>query len=111
MDNPPDVQHLAQLVHDLQDELQNTQATLLQLQQQQLAAAHAPVARPTISWKIEPFKDPGTYSGERAKFQEWWTKTKAWLSTYSTSFANDVERCLAVWSRMDSPHQEKLFFP
>src|SRR5207245_1024904 len=52
---------------------------------------------------IEPFKDPGIYNSKRAKFQEWWTKTKAWLATYSGSFANDAEGCLAVWSRMEGP--------
>src|SRR5437899_1835746 len=98
---PHTAEQLAQRIQDLQDELTDTQNTLHFVQQQQVAAANAPPPQPAISRKIEPFKDPGVYSGERAKFQEWWTKTKAWLATYSGSFANDAERCLAVWSQME----------
>ena len=99
----PTTEQLAQQIQDLQDELTNTQNTLHFVQQQQLAAANVPVPQPAISRKIEPFKDPGIYSSERAKFQEWWTKTKAWLAAYSGSFANNAKRCLAVWSRMEGP--------
>src|SRR5437899_10267926 len=100
---PPTAEQLAQRIQDLQDKLTDTQNTLHFIQQQQVAAANAPPPQPAISRKIEPFKDPGVYSSKRAKFQEWWTKTKAWLAAYPGSFANNAKRCLAVWSRMEGP--------
>src|SRR5207245_1658788 len=56
-----------------------------------------------ISGKMEPFHDPGSYKGDRGHFQEWWTKMRAWLDTFATTFSGDRERCLAVWSRMEGP--------
>ena len=29
-----------------------------------------------ISRKVQTLNDPGTYTGDRAKFHEWWTKMK-----------------------------------
>ena len=38
----------------------------------------------TISRKIQTLNDPGTYSGDRAKFHEWWTKMRVWIRAHKT---------------------------
>ena len=36
----------------------------------------------TISRKVQTLNDPGTYTGDRAKFHEWWTKMKVWIRAH-----------------------------
>jgi hypothetical protein len=90
---------LRQHLIDAHQEIQNQADHIGALQQ----AAAAPAPQVQISRKMEPFHDPGSYKGERTRFQEWWTKMRAWLDAYATSFSGDRERCLAVWSRMEGP--------
>lgn len=38
------------------------------------------------SSKVEIFIDPKTYNGSKAKFENWWTKMKAWLDCNPKQF-------------------------
>src|SRR5258706_8853819 len=88
------VQQLQGELGDAQNALVNQNALVVQLQQHQ----QAHIAPGAVSRKIEPFSDPGSYKGERAKFQEWWIKMRAWVNAYSVAFSNNMERACAVWS-------------
>ena len=37
-----------------------------------------------ISRKVQTLNDPGSYTGDRAKFHEWWTKMKVWIRAHET---------------------------
>ena len=60
---------------------QNAQIAAGNAQNAALQAQQAQWQLPTanISQKVEMLMDPGHYSGERAKFMEWWTKMKVWV--------------------------------
>ena len=62
----------------------NAQNAALQAQQAQWQLPAANISR-----KVETLADPSCYSGERAKFMEWWTKMKVWVRV------NDV--ILPLW--------------
>lgn len=40
-----------------------------------------------FSSRVEIFTDPGTYDRSKAKFEDWWTKMKAWLDCNPKQFA------------------------
>ena len=52
----------------------------------------------TISRKVQTLNDPGTYTGDRAKFHEWWTKMKVWIRAHDTILTLNFDKCTAVWS-------------
>ena len=56
-----------------------------------------------ISRKVQTLNDPGAYTGDRAKFHEWWTKMKVWIRTHETILMLNFDKCTAVWSRMEGP--------
>ena len=76
----------------------NAQNAALQAQQAQwlLPAAN-------ISQKVETLADPGRYSGERAKFMEWWTKMKVWVRVNDAVLPLRFDKAAAVWSHMEGP--------
>ena len=53
--------------------------------------------------KVQTLNDPGTYTGDRAKFHEWWTKMKVWIRAQETILTLNFDKCTAVWSRMEGP--------
>ena len=57
----------------------------------------------SISCKVQTLNDPGTYTGDRAKFHEWWTKMKVWIRAHETILTLNFDKCTAVWSRMEGP--------
>ena len=57
----------------------------------------------SISRKVQMLNDPGTYTGDRAKFHEWWTKMKVWIRAHETILTLNFDKCTAVWSRMEGP--------
>ena len=57
----------------------------------------------TISWKVQTLNDPGTYTSDRAKFHEWWTKMKVWIRAHDTILSLNFDKCTAIWSRMEGP--------
>ena len=54
-----------------------------------------------ISRKVQTLNDPGTYTSDRAKFHEWWTKMKVWIRAHETVLTLNFNKCTAVWSRME----------
>ena len=52
----------------------------------------------SISRKVQTLNDPGTYTRDRAKFHEWWTKMKVWIKAHETILTLNFEKCTAVWS-------------
>ena len=56
-----------------------------------------------ISRKVQTLNDPGTYTRDRAKFHEWWTKMKVWIRAHDTVLTLNFDKCTAVWSRMEGP--------
>ena len=56
-----------------------------------------------MSRKVQTLNDPGTYTGDRAKFHEWWTKMKVWVRAHETLLTLNFDKCTAVWSRMEGP--------
>ena len=46
-----------------------------------------PTSSARSSSKVEIFTDSSTYDGSKAKFEDWWTKIKAWLDCNSKQFA------------------------
>ena len=50
-------------------------------------APQTPSAAARSSSKVEIFTDPGTYDGSKVKFEDWWTKIKAWLDCNPKQFA------------------------
>ena len=57
----------------------------------------------SISRKVQMLNDPGTYTGDRAKFHEWWTKMKVWIRAHELILTLNFDKCIAVWSRMEGP--------
>ena len=57
----------------------------------------------SISRKVQTLSDPGTYTGDRAKFHEWWTKMKVWIRAHETILTLNFDKCTAVWSQMEGP--------
>ncbi|KIK11734.1 hypothetical protein PISMIDRAFT_122178, partial [Pisolithus microcarpus 441] len=45
--------------------------------------------------------DPGKYNGSISRFEEWWSKMKAYLQL--ANFATAAQDCLAVWTRLEGP--------
>ena len=76
----------------------NAQNAALQAQQAQWLLPAANISR-----KVETLADPGRYSGERAKFMEWWTKMKVWVRVNDTVLPLWFDKAAAVWSRMEGP--------
>ena len=76
----------------------NAQNAALQAQQAQWLLPAANISR-----KVETLADPGRYSGERAKFMEWWTKMKVWVRVNDTVLPLRFDKAAAVWSRMEGP--------
>ena len=76
----------------------NAQNAALQAQQAQWQLPTANISR-----KVETLADPGHYSGERAKFMEWWTKMKVWARVNDAVLPLRFDKAAAVWSRMEGP--------
>ena len=76
----------------------NAQNAALQAQQAQWLLPAANISR-----KVETLADPGCYSGERAKFMEWWTKMKVWVRVNDAVLPLRFDKAAAVWSRMEGP--------
>ncbi|KIJ70652.1 hypothetical protein HYDPIDRAFT_78445 [Hydnomerulius pinastri MD-312] len=53
--------------------------------------------------KVEVIADPGQYTGDKARFAEWWTKMRIWLWANADALLNNFELCTAVWSRLSGP--------
>lgn len=85
---------MEQMVSALQKQLATLQE---QLNEQE---PHAPRK---IDKKIQVIADPGSYEGEKAKFQEWWTKIQVWVKANWSAFDSDFELASAIWSRMKGP--------
>ncbi|KIK22139.1 hypothetical protein PISMIDRAFT_11842 [Pisolithus microcarpus 441] len=45
--------------------------------------------------------DPGKYDGSISRFEEWWSKMKAYLQL--ANFAATSQDCFAVWTRLEGP--------
>ena len=56
-----------------------------------------------ISRKVQTLNDPGTYTGDRAKFHKWWTKMKVWIRAHKTVLTLNFDKCTTIWSRMEGP--------
>ena len=76
----------------------NAQNAALQAQQAQWLLPTANISR-----KVETLTNPGRYSGERAKFMEWWTKMKVWVRVNDAVLPLRFNKAAAVWSRMEGP--------
>ena len=76
----------------------NAQNAALQAQQAQWLLPAANISR-----KVETLADPGRYSGERAKFMEWWTKMKVWVRVNDAVLPLRFNKAAAVWSCMEGP--------
>ncbi|KAG6326719.1 hypothetical protein ID866_12370, partial [Astraeus odoratus] len=101
-----DWNHVLGTLNQLQQEL-NAAQQQIQVGQQAFANLQAQtqtqVPPAAITRKVEPFANPGTYKGERAKFREWWVKMKMWVQAYTSALPANMDKCLAVWSRMEGP--------
>ncbi|KIJ65755.1 hypothetical protein HYDPIDRAFT_26991 [Hydnomerulius pinastri MD-312] len=53
--------------------------------------------------KVEVITDPGQYTGEKARFAEWWTKMRIWLRANADALSNNFKLCTAVWSCLSGP--------
>ena len=69
----------------------NAQHAALQAQQAQWLLPAANISR-----KVETLADPGRYSGERAKFLEWWTKMKVWIKVNNSILPLAFDKAAAV---------------
>ena len=49
-----------------------------------------------ISRKVQTLNDPSMYTGDRAKFHEWWTKMKVWIRAHETVLTLNFDKCTAV---------------
>ena len=76
----------------------NAQNVALQAQQAQWLLPAANISR-----KVETLADPGRYSGERAKFMEWWTKMKVWVRVNDAVLPLRFNKAAADWSHMEGP--------
>ena len=94
-------------INDLQNTIQqqNAQIAAGNAQNAALQAAQAQWQLPAanISRKVETLADPGRYSGERAKFMEWWTKMKVWVQVNEAILPLQFNKAAAVWTRMEGP--------
>ncbi|KIJ63728.1 hypothetical protein HYDPIDRAFT_29080 [Hydnomerulius pinastri MD-312] len=43
--------------------------------------------------KVEVIADPGQYTGEKARFTEWWTKMRIWLQANADALSNNFKLC------------------
>ncbi|KAF9220557.1 hypothetical protein BS17DRAFT_714159, partial [Gyrodon lividus] len=50
--------------------------------------------------KFELVADPGQYEGDKAKFNEWWTKMQIWINANWDGMETNMEICCVVWSCM-----------
>ena len=50
----------------------------------------------SISQKVQTLNNSGTYTRDRAKFHEWWTKVKVWIRAHETMLTLNFDT--AVWS-------------
>ncbi|KIK22845.1 hypothetical protein PISMIDRAFT_101727 [Pisolithus microcarpus 441] len=66
---------------------------------QELIQANARAARGDPAKKGAA--DPGRYDGSISRFEEWWSKMKAYLQL--ANFATAAQDCLAVWTRLEGP--------
>ena len=102
------------LIQGLKDQIAQLQQVVT-AQQTQISLGEASMARvqagidhwsipaTAISRKVQTLNDPGTYTGDRAKFHEWWTKMKVWIRAHDSVLALNFDKCTAVWSRMKGP--------
>ena len=59
------------------------------------------VAGRGTSWRVEVFADPEEYNGSKAKFEEWWSKIKAWLMVNSSTITpGSYEVVVAILSQL-----------
>ncbi|KAI6009205.1 hypothetical protein PISMIDRAFT_98654 [Pisolithus microcarpus 441] len=65
---------------------------------QELIQANARAARGDPAKKGAA--DPGKYNGSISRFEEWWSKMKAYLQL--ANFATAAQDCLAVWTQCES---------
>ena len=56
-----------------------------------------------LSRKVQMLSDPSMYTGDRAKFHEWWTKMKVWIRAHDTVLTLNFDKCTAIRSRMEGP--------
>ncbi|KIK13026.1 hypothetical protein PISMIDRAFT_18280 [Pisolithus microcarpus 441] len=66
---------------------------------QELIQANARAARGDPAKKGAA--DPGKYDGSISRFEEWWSKMKAYLQL--ANFATAAQDCLTVWTRLEGP--------
>ena len=102
------------LIQGLKDQITQLQQVVT-AQQTQISLGEATMARvqsgidqwsipaTAISRKVQTLNDPGTYTGDRVKFHEWWTKMKVWIRAHETVLTLNFDKCTAVWSRMEGP--------
>src|SRR5271168_1715409 len=83
------------------EQMVSTLQTQLASLQEQLNEQEHPVRK--IDKRIQVIADPGSYEGEKAKFQEWWTKIQVWVKANWSAFDSDFELASAIWSRMKGP--------
>ena len=58
----------------------------------------------TYSKKVEIFNDPGEYDRSKAKFEEWWAKTQAWLKVNKHAIpAGSQDAVSAILSQLKGP--------
>ena len=50
----------------------------------------------SISRKVQTLNDPGTYTGDGAKFHKWWTKMKVWIRAHETILTLNFNKCTAI---------------
>lgn len=83
------------------------QQTLIMLGEQTMAQVQSGISQcgfPTnaIFKKVQTLNDPSTYTGDRAKFHEWWTKMKV-IKVHETMLTLKFYKCTAMWSQMERP--------
>src|SRR6266576_2556066 len=102
---------MAQLVQAGNDEIQrlrirsDNQAAVIETLRTEAPPPRANVGGDSgSSCKVEVFADPGDYEGNKAKFEEWWSKMKGWLHINRRSIApRSNDAVMAVLSRLKGP--------
>ena len=64
----------------------------------------------SISRKVQMLNDPGMYTGDRAKFHEWWTKMKVWIRAHETILTLNSDKCITVRVLKSSPVRSFCLF-
>src|SRR6266576_539439 len=102
---------MAQLVQAGNDEIQrlrirsDNQAAVIETLRTQAPPPRGNVGGDSgSSRKVEVFTDPGDYEGNKAKFEEWWSKIKGWLYVNRRSITPESpDAVMAVLSRLKGP--------